>query len=142
MIDLREVEPDDKVVDAFARLREAGIDTTGGLQSVEEILSGCHVFALSIDDVDAIYYALRIADHAYGREGIIDGAALANRTTRALGETQLQIVSAMIDRQFAAAGCASVSLWTRRRGMVREAARAGYRIDGYQMRKALCALNS
>jgi len=142
MIGLREVEANADVLQAFARLREARADMTGGLQSAADLISGCRVFALDVDGVAAVYYALRVVEHDYGREGVVDAIALANKTTRGLGQTQLQTASAMIDLQFRNAGCASVSMVTRRRGMVREAARAGYEIEGFQMRKTLCAMNS
>ncbi|MDO9011331.1 MAG: hypothetical protein Q7U78_05925 [Gallionella sp.] len=96
---------------------------------LENIISGCKFFILSGVPGSKFAYAVKAAGselwvQAAGGSGAVDLSAFG---------------LAVIEQQAAAAGLGSVGFQTRRRGLVRKAARAGYQVDGYIMRKIINA---
>ncbi len=120
---------DDAALAAYREVIEPGRDTSGGLAGVDDVLRDAELFEV-VDGIGQIVarYALRVDRFANGAEGVIV-AAVGGRRGISLANAFIPV----IERQFA--GCTSVKVETRRRGLVARLAGMGYRVDGFILRK-------
>lgn len=91
-----------------------------------EIVSGCQFFCLKGLDGAAFAYAVRAA-----------GSELWIQAAGGAAEIDLTRFGLAAIEQQARGGFKSVGFQTRRRGLVAKALKAGYKIDGYILRKEI-----
>lgn len=117
-----------------ALLAAARHDTSGGLQSIEEICNGGTLFELADDDSGAVVltYVLKINARSHGKEGAIVAAAGG---LPGVDLTRKWIP--VIEQQFSQEGCSAVTVHTRRPAMRAKLESLGYRCDAWVMRKTL-----
>lgn len=114
---------------AFARCLAPKSDTTGGLQSVDDLVRGALLFDLTRAGEPIGHYALAVHDWTYGREGVIVAAAGQGGeafSLRALPALESQFLDAR-----------AIKVHTRRLGLVQRLARQGYQVDGFILRKRI-----
>lgn len=112
--------------DAFARLLQPGIDTAGGLQSVDNLLAGAQLYEWIEGGAIVARHALLVRQHDHGAEGVIVAAA---------GASPLPFAQSLAIMEGQFLDVRAVTVYTRRRGMVKQLARCGYGIDGFILRK-------
>lgn len=119
---------DDEAREAFAGILAPGIDTGGGLQSVDDLLAGCHLFEWQRGGAVVARHALAVREYAHGAEGVI---------VAAVGRSPVPFAQAIavVESQFA--DVRAVAVHTRRLGMVRQLARCGYGVDAFILRKKI-----
>ena len=111
-------------------------DTTCGLQSVREVLDGAMLFDIR-DGADqvALRYAPSLQRHAHGRELVVlaaAGGARGQDMTRRGMEAIL----------YQAEGCADVvSVFTRRKGMVKKLGDMGFSLEAFKLSKRVKPCN-
>lgn len=105
-------------------------DTTGGLQSLSEVLAGAEITEVLEGDQVVLRYALRAVARANGSEVFVVAAAGS-----VPGVDLTQGFLPVIEAQ--AKGADALTIHTRRPGMVEKLKRAGWHCDGYIMRKKM-----
>lgn len=121
---------DDAARAAYARAFDARRDTTGGLGGIDSALDGADLFEVVVAGQVVGRYALKTMCRANGSEVFIVAAA---------GSVPgVDLVASMlphITQQCQRADRLTIN--TRRRGLVKKLARAGWTLDSYVMRKKL-----
>lgn len=106
-------------------------DTSDGLYGVDGLLGGGVAFEVSDEGGPLAVIVVEQVQHENGRELEIrvarQIAANTDLTTQVLPEVE----------RFFGVGCASVSVWTRRPGLMRKLAKAGYGQAAVLMRKGI-----
>lgn len=113
---------------AFAAVH-AQFDTSGGLVTLAEWLHNAQVCEVTEDGRAVAWFALRGFRHAHTEEAEL--IAAAGRASVDLTKTVLPYIESQVTPADA------LTIYTRRRGLVRKLERQGYRLDGYVMRKTL-----
>ncbi len=110
-----------------------GRDTTGGLMTIKELLAGAQCFEV-IDETGRSVgsYAVEVFTHDGGNEAVVVAAVGAMP-----GVDLTASVLPGVEQQARGAGCAAVTIHTRRRGLLAKLKAAGYRCDGFIMRKTI-----
>lgn len=120
-------------LDAAARAAYAKcmrFDTSGGLQSLDDMLGRCELFELHDGEAVIGRYALRVNEWAHGREGIIL-AAVGNAPGLDLTAAFLPTIEQQL------AGVDAVLVVTRRKHLVNKLLQAGYELNAFMLRKRL-----
>ena len=129
MIELNNIPWD---AEAIAALKAAeAFDTTGGLVTVESCAEeGAVLFEIVADGARVALYALAVNRWAHGNEGVVCYAAGGKA-----GVSLTRGVLPLIEKQFV--DCRAVKIETKRKALVHQLAKQGYRLDGFIMRKTL-----
>lgn len=127
-VTLRAGALDDEARDAFAAVLAPGVDVTGGLQSVDDILSGCELFEWDRGGDIVARHALISRNYAHGAEGII---------VAAVGRAPVPFVHSLAVMESQFIDVRAVRVHTRRMGMVKQLARCGYSVEGFILRKKI-----
>jgi hypothetical protein len=117
---------DDAALAAYARAYRH--DTSGGLASLEEILTGAEFFEVVHAGLVVLRYALRVEHKANGSEGVIVAASGAMR-----GVDLTAAMLPAVEHQFTAVR--SIRCDTARPGLVGKMAAHGYAVESYRLRK-------
>lgn len=121
------------VLDDEARAAYAAVvrdfDTSGGLQSVDDLLAGADLFEIVHGGRVVLRYALRVDDLPRGREGVIV-AAVGDMPGVSLCNAFLPVIEEQL------AGVAAVRAETTRKGMAAKLMHHGYEMH-FCLRKKL-----
>lgn len=122
---------DDAAIAAYSKAFDARRDTTSGLGSMLDQLKQSQLFDVVMDGAIIARYALKPVQRANGVEMYVVAAAGA-----AKGVSLVHSVLPFIEQsQCQGADCLTVN--TRRRGLVKQLAGMGWKLDSYVMRKKL-----
>jgi len=115
----------------FAVLLRKKTDTCGGLVTVNDLIQNAECFDVRnvLGEVVA-RYALRVNHHGGGDEVVILAAVGALK-----GADLVMSILPYIEKQ--AAGAKSLTVHTKRRGLLHKLAALGFECDGFILRKAL-----
>lgn len=123
----------DVVADQLSVVLNPGLDTSGGLVSLSEMLDGVTCFEVTDENGERIgSYAVQVVPHEFGAEAFVV-AAVGSMP----GADLVASVMPGIEGQARGAGCKSVAIVTRRRGLLAKARAQGYEFAGYILRKKL-----
>jgi hypothetical protein len=120
---------DDSARLAYAQALQGRCDTSGGLQTVDSTLAGTELFDVVVDGAIVARYALQAVTRPKGVE--VEIVAAAGRANADLTVSILPI----IEKQ--AAGADRLTVYTRRRGLVKKLLGQGWTLDSFVLRKAL-----
>jgi hypothetical protein len=110
-----------------------GRDTNGGLLSVAELLAAASCFEVIAENGSRVgAYAVQVVDHDNGREAVVIAAA-----GRLPGADLTASILPVLAEQARGAGCAALTIYTRRRGLLAKLRAQGFGLGGYIMRKTL-----
>jgi len=121
---------DDAARQAYAVAFGARCDTSGGLGTMEDELTGASLFDVQVAGVTVLRYALRTIQREKGAETFIVAAAGGMP-----GVDMTATITPFIETQ-----CANVdrlTINTRRPGLVKKLKAQGWSLDSYVMRKKL-----
>lgn len=126
------VSPEVAALAMSARLWSRDTDTTGGLETVDHVVTGCECFEVQLAGVPVLHYALQVQQRPNGVEVVIAAAA-----GDAPGVNLVESVMPAIEKQ--ASGADMLTVHTRRKGLVAKLAAQGFELAGFIMRKRLCS---
>lgn len=105
-------------------------DTSGGLLTLAEVLSGSMLCEVRDGDQPVMWFAVKSNQHATSNEAEV--VAAAGAATFDLTRNVLPWIESAVSGQADA-----LTIYTRRPGMRRKLERQGYRLDAFVMRKTL-----
>lgn len=113
-------------------LKAADFDTTGGAQSVDEVLARSLCQGVECDGVTVGAYALELVEHQASKVLWVTACA-----ADLPGQDLTPHLLDMIEQQAGQVGAAQVAMTTIRRGLVKKLLSHGYEITGITLRKKL-----
>lgn len=119
---------DDAAREAYARVLRH--DTSGGLQSVADMLRGAAFFEVASPAALVGRYALRIERWEHGREGVIVGA-VGQLPGADLTATFIPVIQQQLG------GCDAVTVLTKRKALANKLLQLGFSLDAFTLRKRL-----
>ena len=121
------------VLDAEARAayyRAMRFDTTGGLETLDDLLAGAELFEVLDGESIVLRYALRIDERPCGREGVI---VIASGNLP--GFKLVEAFTPIIERQLA--GVHYVRVDTKRKALARKLIGQGYELSAFRLSKRM-----
>ncbi len=128
--EMRPAKWTDEARETLAKCSEPDITTQGGLASVADLEADGQLFECEIDGEIVGNYVLRVIRRSNGTELQVVAAA-----GRAPGVDLSALGMAAIFEQARTIGADAVALHTRRMGLVKKLARAGFMVDGFILRR-------